>query len=161
MTLFDVTTGPVFRTCGDSRLPGFGGLPRRSTCGRTLPIESFTQMTGPGSRRCPVCNTCRKLWEQYRISYAEWQQIAERQGGVCAIVGCETPIAYGTTAAGAHTDHDHACRHPGKGTRSCPRCVRGLLCASCNVAIGHLERNPQRVQGWTDYLANWASSCPR
>lgn len=159
MILFDVPEAPVFRTCGHGRLPRIGGLPRMPSCGRTLPIESFDKLAGSGGRRRPVCNTCRKLWEYYRISHDDWQCIAERQGGVCAIVECDTPVIYGSGAAGAHVDHDHQCQHSGKGKYSCPDCVRGLLCAACNTAIGYVERTPQLVQGWVDYLAKWTAPC--
>lgn len=50
----------------------------------------------------------------------------QEQGGVCAI--CKQPPRRNKL----HVDHDHSCC-PGK--RSCGRCIRGLLCASCNSKL--------------------------
>ena len=48
----------------------------------------------------------------------------ESQDRACA--GCRTPRA----DVDLEVDHDHQCC---PGTRSCGRCVRGLLCRSCNA----------------------------
>jgi hypothetical protein len=48
---------------------------------------------------------------------------------------CRGPFAEGSPI---FVDHDHACC-PGERT-SCGKCVRGLLCLSCNTALGHIER---------------------
>jgi hypothetical protein len=47
----------------------------------------------------------------------------ESQDRACA--GCHTPMP----DAKLEVDHDHACC---PGSRSCGRCVRGLLCRTCN-----------------------------
>jgi hypothetical protein len=46
-------------------------------------------------------------------------------------------------------DHDHNCC-PGK--YSCGRCVRGLLCRSCNLALGYLKDSPDRLLSLVNYL---------
>lgn len=54
---------------------------------------------------------------------------------------CEAPIYLGkrsgSGSGGPHVDHDHRCCGEGN---SCGRCVRGMLCPGCNMAIGHIER---------------------
>jgi hypothetical protein len=52
---------------------------------------------------------------------------------------CDRPLYIGKSRGGAHgfaVDHDHDCCSG----RSCGRCVRGLLCTSCNTGLGQLER---------------------
>jgi len=56
------------------------------------------------------------------------------QGKACGICGAGEP-----TQKGWQTDHDHGCC-PERG-RSCGRCVRGILCAPCNTALGAVEAN--------------------
>lgn len=50
-------------------------------------------------------------------------------------------------------DHDHDCC-PGTFS-ACGRCVRGLICVTCNVALGLLREDPHVVRSAADYLAAW------
>ena len=86
----------------------------------------------------------RHVSETYNITYEQYWEIYEYQGGTCAI--CQR-------ATGAKrklsVDHDHACC---KGKTSCGLCVRGLLCTSCNKMLGHLRDDPQAVMRALHYL---------
>jgi hypothetical protein len=68
----------------------------------------------------------------------EYNRLFEQQGGVCAICG--------HTGTGKHgylcVDHDHK---TGK--------VRGLLCNSCNMGLGHFGDNASILKKMIDYLA--------
>ena len=48
-----------------------------------------------------------------------------------------------------HLDHDHTCCPTGK---MCVKCVRGWLCSSCNIALGSLREDRQRILGLARYL---------
>lgn len=66
------------------------------------------------------------------------------QGGVCWL--CRR--ATGTSKALAH-DHDHAhCSGPD----SCPECLRGRLCSTCNRMLGHLRDDPGAFDRAAAYL---------
>jgi len=68
------------------------------------------------------------------------EQIRERlvsQGNSCAI--CSTEI----NLVNLHVDHDH---ETGK--------VRGLLCRSCNLALGMICDDPSKASGLASYLSH-------
>lgn len=67
-----------------------------------------------------------QLKRKYNLTYEQYLEMLEAQGGVCAICA-------NTAARDLHVDHDHSCC---PGQHSCGKCVRGLLCARCNPALG-------------------------
>jgi hypothetical protein len=75
----------------------------------------------------------------YGISEEEYDSLLVSQDFRCAICREESK-ALGKNAR-LHVDHNHL---TGK--------VRGLLCYACNIAIGFLEEDPDRVQKIMDYL---------
>lgn len=48
-----------------------------------------------------------------------------------------------------YVDHDHSCCER---DGSCGECVRGLLCRSCNTALGLVKDSPNRLLGLLKYL---------
>lgn len=48
-------------------------------------------------------------------------------------------------------DHDHSCC--AHANRKCGKCVRGLLCVSCNNMAGYIEANPARTELVIKYLS--------
>jgi hypothetical protein len=51
-----------------------------------------------------------------------------------------------------HIDHDHKCCPTGASPRSCGKCVRGVLCHSCNTALGLLCEDLGRVEALWRHL---------
>lgn len=49
-------------------------------------------------------------------------------------------------------DHDHSCC-PGK--TSCGKCIRGLLCRGCNLALGYVQDSPEKLISLANYLRSF------
>lgn len=79
----------------------------------------------------------------YGISAAQYDEMLLEQGGVCKV--CERFPAKRALAV----DHDHSCC---PGSRSCGRCVRGLLCGSCNLVLGHVKDSAERLRRLAAYV---------
>lgn len=85
----------------------------------------------------------RRTLERYGLSVDDYELLLEAQNFVCAI--CHKPETRkdgrsGRTIALA-VDH---CHSTGR--------VRGLLCAKCNMGIGHFEDETERLERILEYL---------
>lgn len=72
---------------------------------------------------------------KYRITPREWENIGHEQEWLCG--GCAKLLDPGAIK----TDHCHA---TGK--------VRGLLCHSCNIALGWVRDNPRTLRRLAHYV---------
>lgn len=68
------------------------------------------------------------ILRRYGLTLAQFNDLAEKQGGVCAICG-ELPHGNSPKSSVLHVDHDHT---TGK--------VRGLLCGPCNRVLGIVQK---------------------
>lgn len=62
--------------------------------------------------------------------------------------GCEYPES--DHKGPLHIDHDHSCC---PGSRSCGKCVRGVLCANHNLLLGKFEKMSQHLVWIVSYIA--------
>lgn len=89
----------------------------------------------------------RHVEDTYSITYDEYWQIYQAQGGRCYI--CRRATGERRKLA---VDHDHACCD---GPTSCGKCVRGLLCRTCNkYVLGHLRDDTETLARAIEYLNN-------
>lgn len=79
-----------------------------------------------------------ELKSHYGISLEEYEALLAKQNGKCAICGATEPRGAGMF----HVDH---CHNSSK--------IRGLLCSECNMGIGKLKDDPERVLRAASYLA--------
>jgi hypothetical protein len=84
-------------------------------------------------------------FRRYGITPETYVATLATQGGGCAICGSKKAGGRGEF----HVDHDHACC---PGAKSCGNCVRGLLCALCNVALGAFRDDPELLRQAINYL---------
>ena len=78
------------------------------------------------------------LKRRYNITLEEYSQILDSQGGCCATCGTKEPGGRWKSFA---VDHDHK---TGK--------VRGMLCKSCNIALGEVYDNLTTLENMIKYL---------
>lgn len=86
----------------------------------------------------------RQAEKRYGMSPGEWSQRFEAQGRKCAC--CESARSGGK---GWHVDHDHSCC---SGKKSCGKCTRGIICHSCNQAMGLVKDSTERLRKLAEYL---------
>ncbi len=131
-------------------------------CGETKPVNEFHRRrdTSHGvEKRCKECRAAHgKMWYaenpdrawkyqlklRYGITSGQYDELLERQGGVCAI--CAGQNVDGRRLA---VDHDHTCC---PGLKSCGQCVRGLLCHNCNMGVGYFGDDFDKVMAAAAYL---------
>jgi len=82
---------------------------------------------------------------KYGITVEDYERMLRSQRGRCKI--CRRKAS--EFKRRLHVDH---CHITGK--------VRGLLCAGCNLAVGHLEKDPVRAAAILAYLADHTSDIP-
>ncbi|WP_037810975.1 endonuclease VII domain-containing protein [Streptomyces sp. MspMP-M5] len=109
------------------------------TCGAVKPHSAWHRnATAPDglSTRCKACRAVQgrqdHLKRQYGITEAERDALVKEQWGLCVIC---------LEADAAHVDHDHK---TGK--------VRGVLCFSCNAALGQFKDRPDVLRRAAEYL---------
>lgn len=122
-------------------------------CKEELPLTSFylrktTDRAGkPSMARCKkhasIFNSIVKARINYKVNYEE---MLSAQDSVCAICKSDEPSGKGRF----RIDHDHKCC-PDK-LKSCGKCVRGLLCNKCNVALAMFEDDPIRMERAIAYV---------
>jgi hypothetical protein len=78
----------------------------------------------------------RRTLAKYDLTQSAFDSIWEAQDGKCA--GCLATLVLGP---GTHIDHCHG-----------SNVVRGLLCASCNLALGKVMDAPETLRRLASYL---------
>lgn len=140
-------------------------MKRCSKCGVEKPLERFGNDKRHSSGKKSQCKDCLNQWtkdnkhrwydpaksrakylrQTYGITVDQYESILLSQEGVCAI--CKRP-----SEKTLHVDHNHSCC---PGFRSCGSCIRGLLCYSCNSAMGLLADDANTLRAAIAYLELW------
>lgn len=94
----------------------------------------------------PDYGASQHLKHRFGLTLDDYNRMLVDQDGLCANLDCasEPPVD-----RRFDVDHDHACC---PGEKSCGKCVRGLICRSCNHALGLLHDDVKRIRGLIEYL---------
>jgi hypothetical protein len=84
------------------------------------------------------------LWRKFKLSKLTYLALLAAQDGACAICKSIPP-------EGVHlqVDHDHKCC---VGKNSCGKCIRGLLCLTCNYGLGQFNDSVEKMERVCLYL---------
>lgn len=148
------------------------GLQRCKRCAEVKPLEKFHKRSSTACGRAGICAQCRSesrghtyrveilgrrnvlLRHKYGLTDEDLERMLSEQGGGCAICSTTDPGGQGVWSV----DHDHSCCPTTKGRRrACHRCIRGLLCHRCNLALGMFKDDPVRVRAALEYLAAYSA----
>lgn len=137
----------VLRKIRPARARDAQGRKECGTCRVWKPVADYTvdrKQADGLLNNCRRCTRSTTLQRKYGITADEFDEMLALQGGVCAI--CRAPSSRdGYELA---VDHDHRCC---PGSRSCSKCLRGLLCSSCNLALGLLKSDINRLKSMLAY----------
>ena len=106
-----------------------------------------------GKWRCPIGR--RELGKRYEKQKYLRQKNRRRafipDNPACGLCGDHL------TVDSAQVDHDHSvCSHSQKRNYPyCKRCVRGVLCRPCNIALGFFGEDPERLRAAAAYIENF------
>ncbi len=131
------------------------------TCGIEKPLDEFYKVNKKSKYHQGTCKVCtvkkqsatycpekgrdKNLRYNYGITIDDYNKILKEQGGVCKICQTDDPKGRKTGRGGSidvfYVDHNHK---TGK--------VRGLLCNTCNRAIGYIGENVNTLEQMIKYL---------
>lgn len=113
---------------------------RCTKCLSVYPRSNFwnTKNTKDGLQcKCKRCHGEAYFIGKYGINREGRKTIISKQNGICANPLCGKTIC----EVSAHLDHNHS---TGK--------IRGALCLGCNMSLGLLGEDQQRISGLVIYL---------
>jgi len=104
-----------------------------------------------GSRSsCTYCKNCQnelRVQRKFGVSYEKYEKILKKQNYCCANLGCKSTVPGAPGRTRFYIDH---CHETGK--------IRGLLCHSCNLALGHVQDKVEKLEGLIVYLNDQTTS---
>ena len=140
------------------------GSKKCMVCSKMKPIEEYYVRDKKTLRRHSECKECTKIrvnkrryenpmgWREpwlrrtYNIGQADYDQMLVEQKYCCAICGTSDPKNGRSRSKAKYFDIDHD-HKTGK--------VRGLLCKSCNTAIGQMQESPAILRKAIAYLDDY------
>lgn len=107
-----------------------------ASCERSVGVEFRGNRT-----MCRDCERARSRSRSFRIargiSHEDRDALLEAQGFACAACGSSEA----GSKKGWHVDHCHR-----------NQTIRGVLCATCNIALGQVNDSTTRLQKLIDYI---------
>lgn len=128
----------VCRVCEKSKLMSEFGV-RQLRC-RICTYNSLKEDRKKHPKRHAAYRRKHHLKQFFNMTEEAYEELLIKQGGVCAICKTDDPGNRHKTK-NLNVDHDHS---SGK--------IRGLLCTSCNHALGKFKDDPLIIEAAVEYL---------
>jgi len=110
-----------------------------SRCKIVKPIEAFKVKTDVRQNNyCLLCDREQKLLKNFNINLVQYNSLLNKQNNKCAIC-----LESDVESINMAVDHDHV-----------TGAIRGLLCRPCNIGIGLLKDDIERLGMAIRYLQN-------
>ncbi|MFI9204503.1 endonuclease VII domain-containing protein [Streptomyces sp. NPDC053048] len=121
------------------KVPVPRGHKRCPQCGKVKPHDEWERNKSSSDGWASYCRECRAernrdsyFRRKYGLSQVALRELVEQQAGVCVIC---------LAAPAVHVDHDHETGG-----------VRGVLCFSCNAALGQFKDRPDVMRRAAEYV---------
>jgi hypothetical protein len=110
-------------------------------------LESYHRRRAEEPERMKVLARRNYVKTMYNVDAATMESKLKSQGNKCDVCGDNLTVPF--------VDHNHACCPGGK---SCGKCVRGLLCRSCNMLLGFAKDDIDILTLAVKYLRKYSCS---
>lgn len=142
------------RIVQDQRARDEVGRKQCRRCLAWLDVENFHRSARSSDGLTGTCRRCQRdhqLKRDFGITLTDYEAVLTAQGGGCAVCGATE----GDNGRMLAVDHDHGCCPSSR--KTCGDCVRGLLCSECNLQLGRVADDIDRLEALVSYLRMSAS----
>jgi len=125
-----------------------GKVKRCSFCKQLLSVSLYRKDKDRAdglTHRCKRCSTFTQRLTKYNLNQNDYEAFFREQLSLCCICNKPEPLI----GRQLSIDHDHKCCN---GDYSCGRCVRALLCSSCNKGLGNFKDDAKLLRKAADYI---------
>lgn len=116
--------------------------PERKYRARGLCNSCYDESRPPQAPKTSSAARRHRLKSQYGVTVEQFEALLRFQGGKCANDHCRS-------TADLCIDHDHVTGD-----------IRGILCRRCNIALGLVHDDTNRLKGLADYLSGSSTGEP-
>lgn len=133
----------TFNKPTDVNMTKVGTTKNCSKCGQTKALDEFYNSLHGSLGKCGQCRDCilktarLKMFDKYKLTAKEYDQLRLESKEVCAICGAHQ----NQIDRSLHLDHCHTTGKP-----------RGFLCPGCNGGLGMFKENKQIFINAMKYL---------